>query len=458
MRQSPITNHQLPITIYAADWVLPISFPPIKKGALAIGGAKIVAVGGQNELVEKFPAAQIKDFGEAAILPGFVNAHAHLELTAMRGFLDSVENDFSVWLLKLATARDQVMTAEDIENSALCGAAEAARAGVTTIGDIGKHAFAGAKALKQIGLRGISYQENSFALDKNLAQEKFAELREKISFNQQFETDLVKIGITPHAPYTVSRALFELLTDLSLDENLPMTIHVAESRAEEELMRRGTGSIAAILQNIGLTWHAPECSTIQYLETIGVLRTAPLLAHCINVDAPDLEIIAETNTKITHCPKSNAKFAHGVAPFAEMLDKNIIVGLGSDSVASNNVCDVLEEARFAALLQRTKKHFVSAEQALFAATLGGAKALGLENETGSLAPGKQADLCVISLAALPQQPIFDIYATLVFSSLGRDVIETIVAGQVIYQNGRVQTIDEDLAKARLKETARRISK
>jgi 5-methylthioadenosine/S-adenosylhomocysteine deaminase len=443
--------------IYAADWVLPISSAPIEKGAIAFDSKGIVAVGTQHAIAEKFSEIVIKDFGSAAILPGFVNAHAHLELTAMRGYLDSVENEFSTWLLKLATARDQIMSAEDVENSALCGAIEAVRAGVTSIGDIGKHAFAGAKALSQIGLRGISYQENSFALDENLAQEKFTELREKVSVNGQFETNLLKIGVTPHAPYTVSRKLFEMLTDFSISENLPVTIHAAESKAEEELMHYGTGNIASVLKNLGLSWEAPKSSTIQYLDKIGVLKTKPLLAHCINVNDQDLEIIHATGTKIAHCPKSNAKFAHGIAPFAEMLAKNVIVGFGSDSVASNNICDVLEEARLAALLQRTRRYFISAEQVLFAATLGGAQALGIDNETGSIEAGKQADLCVISLSSLTQQPIYDVYAALIFASSAHDVVQTIIAGQIIYEDGRVQTVDEDSATARLKETAHRMN-
>ncbi len=435
---------------------MPISSAPIEKGAVAFSETQIIAVGHGREIAQRFPDASIKDFGEAAILPGFVNAHAHLEITALRGYLDSVENDFSTWLLKLATARDRVMTAEDIENSALCGALEAVRAGVTAIGDIGKHGFAGAKALSQTGLRGISYQENSFALDADLAAERFNELREKVSENRQFESNLVKIGITPHAPYTVSRKLFEMMTDFSLSANLPVTIHAAESKAEEDLMRSGTGNIAALLKNLGVSWDAPGCSTIQYLEKVGVLTTKPLLAHCINVDETDLEIIRATETKIAHCPKSNAKFAHGIAPFARMLANNV-VGLGSDSVASNNVCDILEEARLAAFLQRNNGYFISAEQVLFAATLGGARALGLENKTGSLEAGKQADLCVISLASLPQQPVYDVNAALVFASSARDLVQTVVAGNAIYENGEIKLVDELAAKARLKETARKIA-
>lgn len=442
--------------IYQADWVVPISSAPIEKGALAVDGSQIMAVGGQTEIKARFPNVQVKDFGEAAILPGLVNAHTHLELTALRGYLDSVEQDFSSWLVKLAAARDRVMTAECLANSTLCGAIEAARAGVTCVGDIAKHGFDSIVALRAVCLRGISYQENSFALDENVADERFAELKEKVARNCEFATDCARVGITPHAPYTVSRKLFELLTDFAIQENLPMTIHAAESKAEQDFMLHGTGNIAEVMKNLGVSWNAPQVSSIKYLNQIGVLAAKPLLAHCINVDERDIEILAETSTKVAHCPKSNAKFAHGIAPFHETLQKNIKVGLGSDSVASNNSCDILEEARFAAFLQRTKGNFVNAEQVLRAATLGGAEALGLEAEAGSLEAGKQADFCVVSLAGLPQQPVYDVYAALVFSANARDVIFTAVAGKPIYEDGAVLTVDEEKARARLKETARLI--
>lgn len=445
------------MNIFYADWVLPISAPPIQCGAIAVEGSKIVAVGTMSEIAAQFPQTKVKDFGEAAILPGFVNVHAHLELTALRSFLDSAENDFSQWLMRVAAARDRCMTAECIANSALCGAIEAARAGVTTIGDIGKHGFAGMMALRAVCLRGVSYQENDFALDTNLANEKFAQLCDKVRRNREFESDCVRVGITPHAPFTVSRRLFEKLTDFALAENLPVTIHAAESAAESEFIRSGTGSIAGVMKNLGIEWNAPNLSPIEYLNEVGILKTAPLLAHCVNLSEKDFEIVAATNSKIAHCPKSNAKFSHGIAPFAEFLRKKLPVGLGSDSVASNNACDILEEARFAALLQRTRGEFVSAEEVLRTATIGGATVLGLEGKVGTLEAGKLADFTVISLDALPQQPIYDVSAALVFASSARDVVFTAVDGKTIYENGEVKTVDEQRAKARLRETARKIA-
>lgn len=444
------------IEILAADWLLPIASAPVERGAIAIDNQKIVAVGARDAVLRQFPGSIVRDFGEAAILPGFVNAHTHLELTAMRGFLDRHENDFSVWLLKLTHARDRRMSRADLENSALCGAIEAARAGVTCIGDIGKHGFAGAKALSEIGLRGVSFQENSFAMDASRAPEFFGEILEKLDYSQQFANQRVALGITPHAPYTVSAALFEMIVDYALHKNLKITVHAAESKAEQELMQAGAGSIAKLLANLDISWNAAQKSSVRYLHDLGVLKCAPLLAHCVNVDRADLEILAGTNTKIAHCPKSNAKFAHGVAPFAEMLAANVKTGLGSDSVASNNVCDLLEEARFAALAQRARGHFVDASAVLRAATLGGAESLGLDGETGSLEAGKFADLCVVALDSIEQQPVYSPEAALIFASSARSVILTMVAGQTIYDCGAIKTVDEPAARVRLNETRRKI--
>jgi 5-methylthioadenosine/S-adenosylhomocysteine deaminase len=255
----------------------------------------------------------------------------------------------------------------------------------------------------------------------------------------------------------VSPQLFKLVSQFAVDNVLPISIHAAESRAEKEFIEKGSGLFAEFLASRSIVWIAPKTSTIEYLNRLGVLETAPLLAHCVNIEPEDFELIARTNTKIAHCPKSNAKFAHGVAPFAEFLAHEIKVGLGSDSVASNNTCDILEEARFAALFQRSMNHFVSAEEVLRAATLGGAQALGLENKIGTLETGKQADLAVISLTSPQQQPVFDVYAALVFASSARNVILTMVDGQILYENNVIKTIDEQMLVNQLKETVRKIS-
>jgi cytosine/adenosine deaminase-related metal-dependent hydrolase len=444
-------------SIYSARWVLPIISPMIQDGAVAVDNSTIVAVGSRRDVVAKFPDSRITDFGEAAILPGFVNAHSHLELTVMRGFLEREENDFFAWLRKLTVAR-LAMTAEDLLVSATCGAIEAARAGVTCLGDASSAATQAMEALSQVGLCGIVYQE-SFGPDPKLADGNVAKLREQIAELRMLEDDLVRVGISPHAPYTVSGPQLDLISRLAIDEKLPVMMHAAESQAEQLFMLEGLGPFAEGLRARGIEWQAPGLSTIQYLERRGVLETKPLFAHCINVDDRDLELIKRAGAGIAHCPKSNAKLGHGRAPFASFIAHGVKVGLASDSVASNNTCDMLEEARFATLLARLPSpadhdsSAISAEQSLFAATLGGARALGLDHQTGALAEGMQADIAVVALNRAHQQPVRDPAAALVFSSSGRDLLLTVVAGKEIYRDGHVSAVDESELRSRL-ETIR----
>lgn len=421
--------------IIAADHVLPISSAPIRDAAVAIDGGKIAAVGSRQQIQEKYSNAEIEDLGPAAILPGFVNCHSHLELTAMRGALDAVEHDFRSWLLKLNSLRAE-MTNDDIVAAAVAGAREGAAAGVTCFGDIGRFGHAGVSALKEVGLRGVVFQETEFSPDDRTADDDFLKLTEKFERLHAASTDLVRVGLSPHSPYTVSSRLFELIAEYAIINRLQVSIHAAESSPEIELLTRGTGFFTGVYEKFDVEWHSPHCSPIEYLERLGVLSAQPLLAHCVKVSATDLSRIKANGAKIAHCPKSNAKFGHGYAPFERFLDEGIAVGLGSDSVASNNVCDLLEEARFASLAARNREgseRFIEGKEVLEAATLGGAKALGIESITGSLEPGKQADLTVVSLDNLAQQPIGDIHAALTFSSNARDIILTMVAGREVFK-------------------------
>lgn len=416
--------------IFTADHVLPISSAPIKDGAVAVDGSAIAAVGPREEIGEQFPQAKVEHYGEAAILPGFVNCHSHLELTSLRGALDSVEHDFGSWLLKINALRS-ALNADDIRAAAVLGAREGAAAGVTCFGDIGRFGFAGLHALKAVGLRGVVYQETEFSANDRTADDAFEKLKDKFLDLRGQRTELVEVGLSPHSPYTVSRRLFEKLARFAVDEDVKMHIHAAESNDEDELVQNGTGFFRSLMDRFEVEWPSPKCTSIEYLEQTGILETRPLLAHCVTVSEPDLEIIAGSGSGIAHCPKSNAKFGHGYAPLEKFLHHGIAVGLGSDSVASNNVCDLLEEARFAAFSARNRNgrsRFISAGDVLEAATLGGAEAMGLGHLIGSLEPGKQADIAVVSLTHAAQQPVTDIEAALVFSSNARDVVMTMVAG------------------------------
>ena len=438
--------------IYSARWVLPIASAAIDYGAVAIKGDKIVAVGKVNAIAARFPQAPVTDFGTSVILPGLVNAHSHLELTVMRGLLEREEHDFFAWLRKLTIAR-MAMGTDDLFVSAACGAIEAARAGITCIGDSSSVATRTMKAVGEIGLRGIVYQE-SFGPDPNVAEQSVEGLRREVDRMRPLEKSTLRAGVSPHAPYTVSAPQLELISRMAIDDKLPLMMHAAESQAEKSLMLEGAGAFADGLRRRNIEWRAPGISTIQYLARHGVMETTPLLAHCITVDDTDIETILASKGSIAHCPKSNAKLRHGGAPFAKFINAGLKVGIGSDSVASNNNSDILEEARFALLSARasetnTGSESLNAERALFAATLGGARALSLDHETGSLREGMQADLTVIALDGVHQQPITNPVDALIFSSSGRDVRMTMVAGKEIFRQSSITTADQNELSSRL---------
>lgn len=456
-------------TLYRARWVLPTTSPPIENGAIAVDGERIVVVGSGAALVQQSPEATVRDLGNSAIIPGLVNSHSHLELTAMRGFLENEEHDFFSWLKKLTFARLERMNADDLNVSAAWGACEAARAGVTCVADASDAALESMRALTDVSLRGIVFQE-SFGPDPKLASENFSKLQAKVARLRERETSLVKCGVSPHAPYTVCAPQLEMIAHLALDHSLPVMMHAAETSMEVSLLRDGSGAFAEGLKRRGIEWSAPAASPIQYLNDHGILETRPVLAHCIHVDDADLETMRRTDTRVAHCPKSNAKLGHGVAQFAKFLEKGIVTGLGSDSVASNNTCDLLEEARFAALLARAKvdgdgdinsddadeASRVTAAEVLQTATLGGARALGLQGQIGELKEGLQADFAAVSLDGPHQIPSYDATSTLIFSSSGRDVILTVVAGREVYREGRVTTVDEERLRARMNEIAEKL--
>jgi cytosine/adenosine deaminase-related metal-dependent hydrolase len=422
------------INIYAADHVIPVATPPIRYGAVATDGEAIIAVGTADALQASYPEAPMTNYGRAAILPGLVNCHSHLEITAMRGRLDSVEHDFRTWLLTLNSIR-QSMTDDEVYASAAAGAIEGARAGVTCFGDVGRSGEAGFRALKDAGLRGIVFQETEFSPDNRTANEDFAVLAARFEAMHSMSDALVRVGLSPHSPYTVSSQLFELIAQYSIINRIPISIHAAESDHEVELMTKGTGFFTEVYDKFDVEWQSPYSTPIEYLERLGVLAARPILAHCVKASPDDLRRIEANGASIAHCPRSNAKFGHGWAPFEMMLDMGIKVGLGSDSVASNNQCDIMSEAAFATLGARNRDgsmRFIDAEEAIRAATLGGAEALGLADSIGSLEAGKRADLAVFSLDHPAQQPLSDIHAALVFSTNARDAMATIVAGKVIY--------------------------
>lgn len=444
-------------TRYRARWLLPIAAPPIRDGALLTDEEGRIAEVGPDAAVAQPEDAERVDLGDAALLPGLVNAHAHPELAGLRGVLEDLP--FLDWITNLRRIKLHApLDADALHASALWQLAEAYAAGITTIGAT-EDSNASLDALTESGGRGVVYRE-VFGPAPVQCAHAMDELRERVDAMRARAGAHVRVGISPHAPYTVSDELFRAAAAYAGTEALPVAVHIAESAAESDLVAHGAGAFAAGLQRRGIATPARARSPIELLARTGVLALRPLLIHAVRVDADDIARIAAAGAAIAHCPVANARLGHGIAPVTAMLAAGVTVALGSDSVASNNRMDLLEEARIAQLMQRAQRHAwntLDAAALLRMATLDGARALGLDDVTGSLERGKSADLTAVSLATLHGQPVHDVTATLVHAARGTDVLLTVVQGRVLYRHGTHPTIDVARVRERLHEIAARVA-
>lgn len=441
--------------ILRAHWVLPIAAPPIEDGEVVVRNGVIVDVRKRSGMLG---GVEVIDFGDAIILPGFVNAHTHLELTALRGAIEDVP--FPLWIRQLVTLKAG-LTEQEWRDSALWGALEAAASGTTTVVDT-TDTGASLYALVQTGLRGRVYQE-VFAVEPHTSVEQTLRvLEDKMQWLQRAARGtLVEIGVSPHTLYTVRPAVMEALRSYTRINDYPVCIHVGESIAEIDLLKDGTGPFAEMYNQRGIPWEPMGKHPIDILQQQSWLDAQTLLVHCVQSDSRHADLLASTGTAVAHCPQSNAKLCNGVAPLHEWQAQSVRVGLGTDSVVSNNTLDLFAEMRFAVLSQRAVNRTDScftAKQAVELATIGGARALGLEGQTGTLELGKQADLCVLSTQRLHNFPSHDPYATVVFSCNASDVRMTMVAGRIAFQDGEFPLLRESVGslRERLRRTVRRV--
>jgi 5-methylthioadenosine/S-adenosylhomocysteine deaminase len=441
--------------IYRAAWVLPVALEPIRDGAVMVGTDGRIAAVGPSAAIEPPEGAEIVELGEAALLPGLVNVHAHPELSLFRGALEDLR--FRDWILRLVGTKRVAMTEDDYLVAARWTMVEAIRSGMTTLAGTESSA-AGAVAMREAGMRGVLYRE-VFGPDPAQVDESMADLRAAVDLLRRDETELVRIGVSPHAPYTVSDRLFRAVAEYSLAEDLPMALHASESQAERDLVERGAGDFAPGLQARGIDTPVRGRTTIEMLDRLGVLDARPLLIHCVTLDAEDILRIAEAGCAVAHCPVANAKLGHGIAPYSALLDAGVRVGLGTDSVGSNNRLDLLEEARIASVVHRgqlSSHDILSPADLLRLCTLDGAAALGIEDRVGTLEPGKDADLCAVSLAGPHARPVHSPEAAVFHAARATDVALTVVKGRILFRDGVLRTLDEAPIAAAVEEAAARV--
>jgi 5-methylthioadenosine/S-adenosylhomocysteine deaminase len=400
----------------------------IEPGSVAISGGKIVAVGPSAEIDARYAPGETIDARGKAVLPGFVNAHTHVPMTLLRGIAD--DRDLMDWLQNfIFPAEAKNVDAEFVRIGTRLAAAEMILSGTTTFADMYYFEADIGREAKAAGLRCVVGETmlDFPAPDNKTWDEAMAYVRE---FVKEFEGDpLVTAALAPHAPYTVSKEHLRQARELATELGAPILIHVSET--EDELRQVGE-------KHRGLT-------PAKYLDSIGFLAGDVVLAHGIWLTDEEMDIAASHGASVVHCPESNMMLASGVARLPELLARGVHVGLGTDGPAgSNNNLDMIEEMASAARLQKIMRKdpkAMSARQALELATIGGARALDLDDRIGTLEAGKQADVIVINLLTQSIVPVYSVESAIVYAASGDDVVATIVDGKVLMTDGELRTLD-----------------
>jgi len=421
-----------------ADWIWTaryvVTMDPerrvIENGAVAIRAGRILVVGTRAEIDRRYRAAQRLDRPDALIAPGLINTHTHVPMSLLRG----IANDVSLqdWLTKfIFPAEAKNVTPSFVRWGTRLACLEMLLSGTTTYTDMYYYEDAIAETDREAGLRAV-LGETIIGFPSPDARTPEDALRFTERFIERFRGDpLIVPAVAPHAIYTNSAGTLQAARALASRFGVPLIIHVAETRKEREdaLAKWGKSPVAE-------------------LDALGVLDGRTIAAHCVWVDDADLAILKAHGTGIAHCPSSNMMLASGVAPVVKMLAAGLNVGLGTDGPAgSNNDFDLMEEMDLAAKLQKVTTgdpRALTAGQALEAATIGGARALGLEKEIGSIEPGKRADLITMRLDVANAVPLYDVVSQIVYALKGADVRDSMVNGRLLLKDRRPLTLDQDV--------------
>jgi len=410
--------------LVSARWVIPVEpvGAVLAEHSVAVAGGRILAVLPAAEAQSRYEPAERVDLSHHALIPGLVNLHTHAAMSLMRGLADDLS--LMSWLKDhIWPAEARYVSPEFVHDGTLLACAEMLRGGVTCFNEMYFFPEAAARAALQAGIRaalGIIALEfpTPYAADADDYLAKGLAARDTLA-----EEPLLSFCMAPHAPYTVSDRTFKKVVTIAEELDLPIHLHLHETRHEIE------DSVAQF-----------RVRPLERLASLGLLGPRLIAVHAVHLTPGEIELLARFGASVAHCPSSNLKLASGFAPVAALLEQGVNVGLGSDSAASNNRLDILQEMRTAALLAKAvaeDAQAMPAHQALAAATLHGARALGLEASIGSLAAGKFADLCAIALDGPELLPCYDPVSHLVYSAGREHVSHVWVAGAQRVREGRL---------------------
>jgi 5-methylthioadenosine/S-adenosylhomocysteine deaminase len=413
----------------------------LSPGAVAVDGARIVAVDTPEAIAKKFAAAETIDAAGHVVLPGLVNTHTHAPMVMYRGLADDLA--LMDWLQKyIFPAEAKTVSPEMVRVGTRLAALEMIQSGTTTFADMYYFEDEIARATRAAGLRGV-LGETIIGFPVADAKTPADSLARAEAFIKEFaRDDLIVPAPAPHSPYTVDEPTLRAIRALADRYDVPILIHLAETEDEVKIVR-----------------DKQKMTPTAWLESIGFLGPRVVAAHGVWLTDDDIAIIKRTGTSISHNPESNMKLASGVAPVPKYLAAGVTVGLGTDGAASNNDLDMFEAMRQAAFLHKlaTKDpQAVPASVALEMATIGGARALGLDRLIGSLEAGKRADLIVVAMNGARQTPMYNPVSHLVYVSRGDDVRATVVNGRVLMRDGHVRTLDEQVVLADARALARKV--
>jgi 5-methylthioadenosine/S-adenosylhomocysteine deaminase len=404
----------------------------IDDGGIAVAGGRIVAIGPRDEIQRGFTARKkILAFGKV-LTPGLINGHTHVPMVLFRGLADDL--DLQEWLTKyIFPAEAKNVTEEFVRIGARLGLAEMIRGGTTTYCDMYYFEDAIADETAKAGVRGVLGET---IIDFPVADNKTN--AEGMAYVERFVSrwkghDLIVPAIAPHAPYTVSEAHLRAVRAFSDRTGAPIVTHISETKRELDDSVKAKGA-----------------SPVAYLDRIGFLNNRVIAAHVVWPQGTDISILKRRGVGVVHNPQSNMKLASGVAPVPKMMAEGVFVGLGTDGAASNNDLNMWEEMDTVAKLHKVfsgDPKVISAQQAFELATVGGAQALHLEKEIGSLEVGKRADILIIDRDTLNQIPLYNIYSDLVYATKASDVQTVIINGRVVMSNRRLLTLNETTIKS-----------